>query len=173
MYFEAEGSHDGLTSSICVAGDVWRHKYVPSRVVAWWDVYLFSSAWSLSSRLCCRQTQPAFLADCFQTHKDHSAPNLTPKILFTPPWLDLPLCGSLLLRKQVACWINPKHPDCPAPPRDPAWGGLAFPVCTDKLHVCTHTERKPVNTLPNPQSTEQNTNRFFWFLDALRGKTRL
>lgn len=35
-------------------------------------------------------THPVVLDYCFQTRKDHSAPVLTPKILFTPPELDLP-----------------------------------------------------------------------------------
>lgn len=71
----------------------------------------------------------ALLSDpwhCFQTRKDNSAPKLTPKILFTPPWVDFLLrcwCISLLLRKQTTCWLNPptSRLSISRPPETPHW----------------------------------------------------
>lgn len=70
-------------------------------------------------------------------------PNRPQKSSLHPHQLDLPLCCSLLLRKQVACWLNPERPDCPVGPQRHSTGGLACPVCSHKRYtLCLYTHPK-------------------------------
>lgn len=66
-----------------------------------------------------------FLPNCFPDAQRPLCSTTNTKILFTPPTPHLShtsiswtsLWVSLLLRKQVACWVNRQRPDCPAPLR--------------------------------------------------------
>lgn len=87
--------------------------------------------------------QPLFLAYCFQTCKDHSDPKSTPppkKILFTHSELDLPLCCSLSLRKQVACWLNPEPL---GPPETLLYEGISLSSiqASDIRFMFVHTQK--------------------------------
>lgn len=96
-----------------------------------------------------------FMAYCFQTCKDHSAPQTTPEILFTPPQVDLPCvvdvfliaekAGVLLVKPSMSRLARSKAP----PPLDlplRLYVGInSSRVQNQKYTLCLYTERKPVN----------------------------
>lgn len=105
--------------------------------------------------------QPAFLSYCFQTYKDHSAPKLTPKILFTPPSAGPPSVRLLIAEKAGGLLVKPWASRLSrGPPRDTTWEGLACPVWPSEIHfMFVHTLKEnlltTISSLPNPTAKKE------------------
>lgn len=65
-------------------------------------LWLFSSQCLLTGTYKLKLILSVFMAYCFQTCKDHSAPQTTPEILFTPPRVDLPCVVDVFLIAEKA-----------------------------------------------------------------------
>lgn len=133
----------GLTSSICAAADVWRLKG------NYWSINKdFRSGGKCPTRKYSFYWQHKL--KCTQSISSRLFPDkINPKILFTPPDLDPPLCCFLLLKKQVVKpWASRLSTSC-GPPETLLYEGISLSsvrVIRNTLHVCTQGEIKPVTS---------------------------
>lgn len=188
----------GLTFSICAA--VWMHKYrgqlftllnVLFSLWTWWLVlyctcaYLCTGTFSkvaVFSHIKFLVTWMhimilLLLVYCSQTHKDQSAPKSTPKNPLYAPLTGPPsvlLMYSLLLRKQVACWLNPgwqtvrEAPPRPHPP-ETLHGISLSGVQASETHFM-FVERKPVDSILTAAKSQTQAERLKPdFVAELRG----
>lgn len=106
-------------------------------------------------------TQPAFLAYCFQTHKDLSAPKSTPKILFTPPSAGPPSVLLLIAEKAGGLLVKPGASRLSCGPPETLHGGISLSgVQPQEIHfMFVHTPEgnllPAISSLPNPTGTKE------------------